>query len=244
LNKDAGVPSHIQVKKSLVNDNRGFIEVIPGVVFAVIISYVYLNVGTFMTGALGSELVTTFATNSAGGTIDESYYNNATKADTNVSRNTSLTSPCNAANLHQTNTKFWIRANDSGAGNNFQFNLTVNGVDVNNTATEGRGSDIAAGGEWNCTVAWLIANSIVSASADYVNFTWNISKNMNRVAIRVVGDYHRQDDYRTTLENNSVGTLENLSENFDDNVDIIKIAITISVLLVPIMAIMTMRRFI
>jgi len=105
---------HLDVKKQVVKDDHAFIEAIPGIVFAVIISYVYLNVGTFMNGTLGSELSDSFG-----------------------------------------------------------------------TATS-----------------------------------------------------------RTTLENKSVNTMQNLSENFDDNVDIIKVAITISVLLVPIMAIMTMRRFI
>lgn len=111
---EAGLPKHIAVKQhGFVENECGFIEAIPGVVFAVIISYVYLNVGTFMNGTLGSELTESFG-----------------------------------------------------------------------------------------------------AAAD-----------------------------RTDLENASVNTMENLSGNFDDNVNIIKVAITISVLLVPIMAIMTLRRF-
>jgi len=105
---------HILVKeKSFKEDEAGFIEAIPGIVFAVIISYVYLNVGTFMNGTLGSELTDSFG---------------------------------------------------------------------------------AAGS-------------------------------------------------RTVLENNSVTTMQNLSQYFDDNVAIVKIAITIAVLLVPIAAIMTLRRF-
>ena len=109
------MPKHIEVQKtSLVDDDTAFIEAIPGIVFAVVISYVYLNVGTYMNGTLGSELTDSFG-----------------------------------------------------------------------TATS-----------------------------------------------------------RTTLENDSVNTMENLSENFDSNVNIIKIAITISILLVPIMAIMTLRRIV
>ncbi len=107
-------PKHIEVKRQLRKDDRAFIEAIPGVVFAVIIAYVYLNVGTFMNGTLANELTESFGVNTS----------------------------------------------------------------------------------------------------------------------------------RTSLENRSVNTMANLSDNFDDNVDIIKIAITISVLLIPIMAIMTMRRFI
>jgi hypothetical protein len=110
---EAGLPKHIQVKQSLREDETAFIEAIPGIVFAVVISYVYLNVGSYMNGTLGSELTDSFG-----------------------------------------------------------------------------------------------------ASAS-----------------------------RSSLENNSVNTMANLSDHFDDNVDIIKIAITISVLLVPIMTIMTLRRF-
>lgn len=112
---DAGVPKHVQVQESsFVNDETAFIEAIPGIVFAVVISYVYLNVGTYMNGTLGSELTDSFG-----------------------------------------------------------------------AATS-----------------------------------------------------------RTALENNSVSTMGNLSENFDSNVNIIKIAITISILLVPIMAIMSLRRIV
>ncbi len=106
-------PKHILVKKSLKEDKAGFVEAIPAIVFAVIISYVYLNVGTFMNGTLGSELTDSFGAEAS----------------------------------------------------------------------------------------------------------------------------------RTQLENNSVNSMENLSTYFDDNVAIIKIAITIAVLLVPIAAVMTLRRF-
>ena len=104
-------PKHILVKKSLKEDRAGFVEAIPAIVFAVIISYVYLNVGTFMNGTLGSELSDSFG------------------------------------------------------------------------------------------------------------------------------------DNPSTLEGNAINTTENLSTYFDDNVAIIKIAITIAVLLVPIAAVMTLRRF-
>ena len=110
---DAGVPKHVQVQESsFVDDETAFIEAIPGIVFAVVISYVYLNVDTYMNGTLGSELTDSFGT-----------------------------SP-------------------------------------------------------------------------------------------------------TALETNSINTMGNLSENFDSNVNIIKIAITISILLVPIMAIMSLRRIV
>ena len=99
------------VKKKLGEDNHGFIEAIPAVVFAVIISYVYLNVGTFMNGTIGREL------------------------------------------------------SDSLDGS-------------------------------------------------------------------------------TSIERAATSTMDNLSTNYDNNLDIIKVAITISVLLVPLMAIMTMRRFV
>ena len=110
----AGMPKHVAVQQhGFREDENAFIEAIPGVVFAVIISYVYLNVGTYMNGTLGSELVDAYG-----------------------------------------------------------------------------------------------------VAAD-----------------------------RNDLENASVSTMENLSENYDSNVNIIKVAITICVLLVPVMAIMTMRRF-
>ena len=112
---EAGVPKHIQVQRtSFADDDTAFIEAIPGIVFAVVISYVYLNVGTYMNGTLGSELTDSFG-----------------------------------------------------------------------AATS-----------------------------------------------------------RTSLENDSVSTMGNLSDNYDSNVNIIKIAITISILLVPIMAIMTLRRIV
>ena len=108
------VPKHVAVKEhSIREDEAAFVEAIPGIVFAVIISYVYLNVGTFMNGTLGSELTDSYG-----------------------------------------------------------------------------------------------------AAAS-----------------------------RTSLENNTVSTMKNLSTYFDDNVAIIKIAITIAVLLVPIAAVMTLRRF-
>ena len=111
----SGFPKHVQVQKtSFANDDTAFIEAIPGIVFAVVISYVYLNVGTYMNGTLGSELTDSFG-----------------------------------------------------------------------------------------------------AAAS-----------------------------RTSLETNTVNTMGNLSTNFDSNVNIIKIAITISILLVPIMAIMTLRRIV
>ena len=56
-------PKHILVKKSLKEDRAGFVEAIPAIDFAVIISYVYLNVGTFMNGTLGSELSDSFGDN-------------------------------------------------------------------------------------------------------------------------------------------------------------------------------------
>lgn len=114
LDPISGLPKHIQVREhEFITDENGFIEAIPGVVFAVVISYVYLNVGTYMNGTLGSELVESYGT---------------------------------------------------------------------------------------------------AAS-------------------------------RTSLENQSVNTMGNLSDNYDSNVNIIKVAITISVLLVPVMTIMTLRRF-
>ena len=115
------IPKHIQVKKSIKNDRAGFVEAIPAIVFAVIISYVYLNVGTFMNGTLGSEL------------------------------------------------------------------------------SEG--------------------------------FT------------KVPNDNSSLPNHYTRIQNDSRGTMDNLSGYYDDNVAIIKIAITIAVLLVPIAAVMTLRRF-
>ena len=116
-----GIPKHIQMQRSsFINDDTAFIEAIPGIVFAVVISYVYLNVGTYMNGTLGSELT------------------------------------------------------DSFGGNN-----------------------VSGSGVW-----------------------------------------------RSNLENDSVSTMANLSANYDSNVNIIKIAITISILLVPIMAVMTLRRIV
>jgi hypothetical protein len=108
------MPKHEFVKKSsIVEDEAAFIEAIPGVVFSIVLSYVYLNVGTFMNGTMGSELTSAFGDAST----------------------------------------------------------------------------------------------------------------------------------RTQLENNSVDTLTNLSAYYDSNIAIVKIAITIAVLLVPIAAIMTLRRF-
>jgi hypothetical protein len=122
---EGGLPRHIEVREqNFMEDEYAFIEAIPGVVFAVVISYVYLNVGTYMNGTLGSELVEAFG-------------------DT-------------------------PRGNVSGGG---------------------------------------------------------------------------AQDWLTDLENKSANTMTNLSGNYDDNVNIIKVAITISVLLVPVMTIMTLRRF-
>jgi hypothetical protein len=71
----------------------------------------------------------------------------------------------------------------------------------------------------------------------------NVGTFMNGTLGSELTDSFGANSTRTTIENKSVNTMQNLSDHFDDNVDIIKIAITISVLLVPIMAVVTLRRF-
>ena len=181
-----------------------------------------------MNGALGSELVDTFPTNIQSGSVDYTYWHNAT---TSSYRN--ITLPCFASELSSTTTKFYILANGSA----IFYNLTTNGNPTN------RSSQLAQTWGWNQTLATLITNSNVSNSDTYLNFTWNVSGLGNRIYIRVYGTYYNSGDYRSTLQNNTVDTLGNLSGYFDDNVAIIKIAITIAVLLVPIAAVMTLRRF-
>ena len=73
----SGLPKHVQVQRSsLVNDDTAFIEAIPAIVFAVVISYVYLNVGTYMNGILGSELVDSYPGNTKTGLVNtDTWYN-------------------------------------------------------------------------------------------------------------------------------------------------------------------------
>jgi hypothetical protein len=217
------------VKQSFREDETAFIEAIPGIVFAVVISYVYLNVGSYMNGTLGAELESTFASNDASGSIDVDHWHNASS---NATRTVTFTGYANQ--LHQTTTNIYIRANGTFG---IYYNLTVNGVLVNST------SELTAGEGYNWTLSALITAGAVFNANQSINVAWDVNSSESQIQIRVYGNYHLTDDWRSSIENNTVNTLGNLSDHFDDNVDIIKIAITISVLLVPIMTIMTLRRY-
>ena len=51
-------------------------------------------------------------------------------------------------------------------------------------------------------------------------------------------------DNKTSMARAAVGTIDNLTGYYDSNINMVKIAITISVLLVPLMAVMTLRRYV
>lgn len=226
----SGIPKHIEVqRKSFADDDVAFIEAIPGIVFAVVISYVYLNVGTYMNGTLGSELTQSFPNNIKSGLINtDTWYNGTTQ---NASIVVNLTSYNTAEQLNGAISKFYIRA--TGAFSIY-YNLTVNNVVVNN-------SSLLPNGEgYNHTMTTLVAAGVTGAT---LTFAWDANSTASNVQIRLQGAYFTTTDQRTSLENNTVNTMSNLSDNYNSNVDIVKIAITISVLLVPIMAIMSLRRY-
>ena len=227
-----GFPKHIKVQKtSFVNDDTAFIEAIPGIVFAVVISYVYLNVGTYMNGTIGSELVNSFPNNVKTGRIDVNDWYNVTQ---NTSVIVNLSSPNTADKLEGTLSKWYIRSNGSFS---IYYNLTVNGVAVNTT------SILTTGEGYNHTITSLISGGSVLNGNTTLQFQWDINSTESNTQIRIRGTYFVDSDLRTKIENSTVGTLGNVSSNYDSNINIIKIAITISVLLVPIMAIMSFRRF-
>lgn len=100
--------------------------------------------------------------------IDIVYYHNATT--TNLSRN--ITLPCNVQNL---TTVVW---NITGDGGDQAYNLSVNGVKINDT---GHNTD----GNTNLTTLAHMTVAGVDDTSTYLNFTFNASAATNDIAITV-----------------------------------------------------------
>jgi len=213
------------------SNENGMIELLPTIAISVIILFAVAYVGTYLNGTIASALTDTYPTNQPSGSIDNTYWHNATTS--NTSRNISL--PCSVGGFRQTTTTYWSLFSNGSA---LIFNLTVNGNSVNDTSV------IPINTYVNHTLASLVTAGNVSNSDTYLNFTWNVNNSGNRIRIDVTTTYHSQADWRTPMENASVETLGNLSSQYDSTLNIVVIAAIITVLTIPLMAIVAIKRLI
>lgn len=100
----------------------------------------------------------------------------------NLSTNSSLnlTLPCNLSYLTGATTNFTINNTGTANANNASYNLTVNGVAVNNTG-------LLPHSTANVTTLTQIIAAGVSQDDTYINFSWDCNQTTNKVFINVTG---------------------------------------------------------
>jgi len=202
---------------------------------AIIVLFALLNVGTYINGTIASSLVETYATNNPSGSLDNTYYHNATGNATWTWRNITLPTDCTAGELSGTLTAFRIFINGSASAWPVQVNLTVNGAYTYNKSITNATWD-------NTTLTSLIASSNVSSGDTYLNFSWWTNNSGNRITIRTYGTYYQSGDYRTSLENSTVDTLEDITTGYDNTVEIVVVAAIITAITIPLAAIIAVKR--
>ena len=87
----------------------------------------------------------------------------------------------------------------------------------------------------------IITSSLNSAIRDS---SWDIKDNntLNQIKILMQGIYYTAGDMRTTFQNKSINTLENLSGDYDSNIEIVSVAAIITVLTIPLMAVVAVKK--
>lgn len=109
--------------------------------------------------------------------ISHTEHHNGTVADTDNSVN--LTLPCNIANLSGASSYFKIK---NEVATNISFNLTVNGVAVNESSTVNWTM-----GNWSNVTMTQIRNKGTDNTSEYLNFTWNVNHSSHDVHLVLVG---------------------------------------------------------
>jgi len=221
--------------KKIQNNNSGAsnFTILIALALAVILVFVILFIGAYINSTIHESLIDDYPTNISSGNYDSTFWHNATIV--NTTRNTSLATTANQ--IHGTRTDFYIRANGTFP---IYYNLTVNGVNVNDT------SQLTAGGSnagWNWILTALIAASAVSISDEYLNFTWDINSSESQIRIRILGSYYTSSDWRSERQNQTYDRMTNISGNWDAGLDIVQVVVIITVLASAIGAIFLFTKF-
>lgn len=196
--------------------------------------FALLNIGTYINGTINSSLVDTYPTNIPSGNFNNTYWHNASGNKTESWRNTSLPAGCNIGYCDDsTQTSFNVYNNGTIKG--IWVNLTVNGDYIYNTT-------IPKGTWRNTTLASLVTAGNVSASDLYLNWTWQANSSTNKIRIRQVAVYYQSGDLRTSLENGTVDSLYQISGKYDDTVEIMGVAAIITVITMPLAAVVAVRK--
>jgi len=216
-----------------IKNNRAIVfELLIAAAMGVVIFFALMNVGTFIAGSLNDTFISSYPSNTQTGSIDSTYWHNATS---NESRNVTLTSPNNVGQLNGATSKFYILANGSFP---IIYNLTVNNVAIARNAT------ITASNGVNWTVTALIAAGALARGDSYINYSWDVNSSESQIYIRTYGTYYKNSDWRTGLENNTYNQLSNISGGYDNNIDIMIIAIIITVITIPLAAVIAIKKII
>ena len=197
----------------------------------VIIFFALMSIGTYINGAIGTSLVSTYKDNSPSGTINTIYWNNASGNGTTAYRNTSLPTQCTAGEIR---TGSSVNVYNNGTLP-IWFNLSANGNTVANFT-------LAATTWNNRTLATIITAGDVASGDTYVNYSWITNYSSNRVRQAFIGTYHLSADYRTSLENMTVDSLENVTANYNDALDIMTVTAIIMVITLPLAAIIGIKK--
>jgi len=210
--------------------NSGYANLM-GLAVVVILIFCVLFIGAYINGTVSETLVSTYPTNKASGSMSSDYWHNGT-SNSNDSRNVTLTTY--ASRLDGTNSRFYIYANGT---HNIIFNLTVNGVSANNTAT------LTAGWGYNHTVSSLITAGNIGVADEYINFSFDVNSSESQIYIMVMGDYYVDSDWRDGRDNESTSRIYNISTNWDTNLDIVQVVVIITILAMAIGAIFLFTKF-
>jgi len=215
----------------LQNNNSGFTNLI-AIALAVILVFCILFIGAYVNATVHESLIDDYPNNLSSGNYASTYWHNATVV--NTSRNTSLAT--SLSQLQGTNTDFYILANGTFP---IYYNLTVNGICINDTSQLTAGGDKAG---WNWTLTAIIAAGIPN-SAEYLNFTWDVNSSESQIRIRIYGSYYTSSDWRSVRQNQTYDRMMNVSGNWDSGIDIVQVVIIITVLAVAIGAIFLFTKF-
>jgi len=92
----------------------------------------------------------------------------------------------------------------------------------------------------------IVFELLIAAAMAVVMFfaLLNIGTYINGTISEELEDQYPAAASRTTLQNNSLSSLQNLSEGFDDNIDIMIIAVIITVITIPLAAVIAIKRLI
>jgi len=219
--------------KTFRNNQKALVfELLIAAAMAVVIFFALMNIGTYINGTIGESLEDTLPTNTASGSINSDYWDNASGNGTIAYRNTSLSSGCSVGEIKSTS---GINVYNNGT-DPMWFNLTVNG------GHEYYNKSIASLTWDNVTLATLVTASNMSNGDTYVNVSWLTNRTHNRVYQYYVGSYYVSGDYRSSLQNDTYDNLGTISVGFDDNIDVMIIAAIITVITIPLAAVIAIKR--